>query len=758
MPLTIPSIDDRRYQDLLDEALARIPVYTPEWTNFNKSDPGVTLLEVFAFLTESLLYRANQIPDRNRRKFLQLLGIGLQPASAAQGLVTIGNDKGPLEAVALNQSLEVFAGAIPFRTTRGLDVLPLEARFYVKKAVLSATPELLAYYQQLYSSFRTTPSAIQPQLYQATPFPTRTGDPIALSDTVDGAIWLALLVRAGDQPLETQIDVARGALAGQTLSLGVVPSLSNASVTLPVGQAFTSPGTVTLLAEIPSIDASGGLLDSQNRVPQYRALDASATNDVFSEPGTIDITLPSQSEMVLWNNIDPLEAGVGQLPPTLEDDSLNQRVITWLRIRPSASTDAQFLWMGVNCVPVTQRAHVSQEVLPDGTGEPDQAVRVTQTPILPQSVRVFITANNVTTEWTEIDDLSAAGPEVPVPDPRLPPGSAPTVAAPSTVFAVDPESGIIRFGDGARGARPAEGAAIRADYDYSVGAAGNLGAGAIKLSPALPAGLAVSNPITTWGGADAETVLDGEKQISRYLQHRDRLVNIDDFKTITMRTPGVSIGRVDVIPNYNPSLAGNQPGDAAGAVTLMIIPDFDASQPDAPQPDRLFLDTICAYLDVRRLITTEVFLRGPVYIGIWISMGIRVLPGRNDAPICQAVKDAIRAFLSPLTGGQQTLSDDPNAPQGWPLTKSVIDLELATVAGRVPGVDFVQPPILIAEGAGAAVTQVDFTGLQLPRILGISVTSGAPLDLDQFRGLGGTGSSGSQAQTVQIPAIPQECG
>src|SRR3954454_616077 len=101
MPIVIPSIDDRRYQDLLNEALARIPVYTPEWTNFNKSDPGVTLVEVFAFLTESLLYRANQIPERNRRKFLQLLGIGLQPASSARGIVTILNESGPLEAFPL---------------------------------------------------------------------------------------------------------------------------------------------------------------------------------------------------------------------------------------------------------------------------------------------------------------------------------------------------------------------------------------------------------------------------------------------------------------------------------------------------------------------------------------------------------------------------------------------------------------------------------------------------------------------------------
>jgi predicted phage baseplate assembly protein len=143
MPLTIPTLDTRRYEDLLDEALARIPVHNPEWTNFNRSDPGVTLIEVFAFLTESLLYRANQIPERNRRKFLSLLGVPLQPASSARGLVTFSNDRGPLQAVTLNQGIEVRSGEIPFRTERGLDVLPIEApvrRRSSRSTTVSCTP------------------------------------------------------------------------------------------------------------------------------------------------------------------------------------------------------------------------------------------------------------------------------------------------------------------------------------------------------------------------------------------------------------------------------------------------------------------------------------------------------------------------------------------------------------------------------------------------------------------------------------------
>src|SRR6185369_7200108 len=128
MPLQIPSIDDRRYQDLVTEALARIPVHNPEWTNFNRSDPGVTLIELFAFLTENLLYRSNQIPERNRRKFLTLLGVPLQTASSARGLVTFANERGPQRTFTLNADMEVRAGQVPFRTERGLDVLPIEAQ------------------------------------------------------------------------------------------------------------------------------------------------------------------------------------------------------------------------------------------------------------------------------------------------------------------------------------------------------------------------------------------------------------------------------------------------------------------------------------------------------------------------------------------------------------------------------------------------------------------------------------------------------
>ena len=83
MRLPAPNLDDRRFQDILDEARRLIPRYCPEWTDHNLSDPGITLLELFAWMTDLLLYRLNRVPDKNYIKFMDLLGIRLQPARAA---------------------------------------------------------------------------------------------------------------------------------------------------------------------------------------------------------------------------------------------------------------------------------------------------------------------------------------------------------------------------------------------------------------------------------------------------------------------------------------------------------------------------------------------------------------------------------------------------------------------------------------------------------------------------------------------------
>ena len=83
MPIQSPQLDDLRYDRVVEELLRRVPVYSPEWTDFNDSDPGATLLQLFAWLAETLRYKMNQVPERNYVKFLQLLGLELRPAIPA---------------------------------------------------------------------------------------------------------------------------------------------------------------------------------------------------------------------------------------------------------------------------------------------------------------------------------------------------------------------------------------------------------------------------------------------------------------------------------------------------------------------------------------------------------------------------------------------------------------------------------------------------------------------------------------------------
>ncbi len=83
MAIPIPNLDDRTFSDLVEELRALIPRYAPDWTDHNVSDPGIMLIELFAWLAEALIYRLNRIPDASEARFLELLGAVFQPARPA---------------------------------------------------------------------------------------------------------------------------------------------------------------------------------------------------------------------------------------------------------------------------------------------------------------------------------------------------------------------------------------------------------------------------------------------------------------------------------------------------------------------------------------------------------------------------------------------------------------------------------------------------------------------------------------------------
>ena len=102
MKLPEIELDDRRFQDLVSEARLRINRSCPEWTEHNVSDPGITLIELFAWMTEMTIYRLNRVPDKLHVTLLELLGIQLDGPSAAAADVRFRLVEPPTEPVTIS--------------------------------------------------------------------------------------------------------------------------------------------------------------------------------------------------------------------------------------------------------------------------------------------------------------------------------------------------------------------------------------------------------------------------------------------------------------------------------------------------------------------------------------------------------------------------------------------------------------------------------------------------------------------------------
>jgi predicted phage baseplate assembly protein len=136
MALPVPNLDDRRFQELVDEAKRLVQQRCPEWTDHNVSDPGVTLIELFAWMTDQVVYRLNRVPDRHYVKFLELIGVSLFPATAARTSVTFWLSAPQPDTVTIPTGTQVATvrtdttDAIAFATTDALPIVPCSlARF-----------------------------------------------------------------------------------------------------------------------------------------------------------------------------------------------------------------------------------------------------------------------------------------------------------------------------------------------------------------------------------------------------------------------------------------------------------------------------------------------------------------------------------------------------------------------------------------------------------------------------------------------------
>ena len=701
MALIGPILDDRTYEQLRDELTARIPVYLPEWTDLGPSDPGVTLLELVAHLGESLLYRFNQIPDQTRLWLLHLLQVQPHPPRAATGLVTFAAKTPtqlPPPEVPAGTSLR--AGAQPFRVGTDLTVLPVTVTAVVKAVATAPTdPILREEYQQVLQAAGLETDGAQP--YDEVVLAAQPMAPgfaaLDVTRAVDHALWVAVHAAYDDRDadrMRTALLGEDGVLGRSPLVLGVVPDTEFPAATeidpcLGPDTAATAPttGGVPLQWQVSARSAT------DPAVTEYLPLTVvQDSTDGLRREGTLALRLPAfrLGDLGVGVPADPDLAGVDDRPPALAD---GPPVLFWLRVLSAGAPPlARLRWLGANAADVTQVDEAAPELLGTGNGLSSQELALAHAPVVAGTLEVQVLEGEEWTSWTVVDTFAASRPG----DRHL---------------VLDAGAGRVRCGDSVRGRVFPAGAQVRATgYRYGGGAAGTVKARAINAN--APGDLVVTNPLPTSGGADAEPLTAALERIPAELSRHDRAVTSDDFAALARV---VGVGRTECLPLFDPV---RRVFGAAGVVTVVVWPAEDPQHPDAPTADTALLRAVCARLDERRLVTTELYVVPPTYHRVAVSVGIAVKTGFSALAVRRWVSLVLHQYLAPLP------PFGPDA-EGWPLGHRVHGPELEAAALQVDGVEFVER-IRVAdlETAPAAEGTVALAPWEVPALAELTVVEG----------------------------------
>lgn len=732
MPIRPPALDDRSFDDLVQELIGRVPAHVPEWLP-RTGDPGWTLVELFAWLADATLYRANLIPERQRLAFLRLLGEQMRPAVPAQTLITVQQDDDEATTAVTIRPYAQIDGPAPFETRSELTVLPITAEaFYKRKLTTNEKNSLLPLLPDLRELYKLAPTETAVP-YTTTPIfadgmPVPGGFDLAAAAT-DSTLWLALLATKPDLVTAVRTTLGKTPSGSQQLiSIGIVPT-----ITVPALDETIGPR-----ARIPHIWEISGTTPEE-----YHLLDPIQDGSYgLTQQGVQRLTLPASANIGTPTNDvrTDVDAGIRDRPPRLDDPDKAERLVAWLRLRPSQQMHTLSLsWVGVNAVAIDQRQTVTNRIIGQSDGSADQEMRLATTSIEPDTLRVEIEeAGRGYQPWTSIPDLTLAGRD-------------------DAVYQLDSEAGTIQFGDRLRGRVPQVGSRVRvAHMRIGGGASGNLppasltGIRAQTIDGKTVTNLKVNQPLAATGGADAETLAAAERRIPNMLRHRERAITPDDYRQLAANTPGIQMGRVELLPRFKPQQRRSQ---VAGVVSVMVLPQKEGSSLPNPRADRPFLEAVHAYLDERRPLGTELYVIGCEYIPLGVSVSVQIGDGFGQEEVLRNVRQALRDYLWPLPAGgpQQT---------GWPLGRSVNQRELEVVVARVTGINGVFGLNLFAQGSDNwqlitnANNELTLQKWQLPELLSVVVVAGQP---NAPGNLSGVANPFANTSEVGVPVVPEMC-
>ncbi|GLS27839.1 baseplate J/gp47 family protein [Marinibactrum halimedae] len=664
MPLPVPNLDDRRFDDLVAEAKARLAAHLPELTQVSPGDPIHTVIDLFAWLTETLLYRANLIPERQRRIFLNLLQIPLRPALPGQGVVCIDASPSSAQLPPLVEAgTQLRAGKQPLTVLGEVQPTPLTLQVLIKQAL--STDELRALgmtLNDLHEQYGLRRGET-PQPY----LPKRLvvgRDTIDLSQALDTSVYLAAIA---PKQLDDHIAALRDNVAGIRINIALAPADDLIAADTVVADAVADsvnpqdalPRILVweLVSQLPNQDGSLGVRHFPLEV-------ISDTSMGGRQVGVVRLRLPNNSGLFAdFANADPMFDGTKAFPPALDDAVRAQRVVFWLRLRCPQEPTLQLSYLGINGIDVAAQGQRVDRMLGVGTGQPDQVMALPDGNVDPATLVLEVEDHGSWVPWRAVDVLANQGEH-------------------AQVYQLNRETGLVYFGDGQHsGKRPPVGAGIRiATYRYGGGAHTNLAVGTIKELVEGHSRHKLRHDLPLQGGRDGETVQQAEQRIPTFLTHRNRAVTVDDFIFITLNNPVNTVARTEVIPGFLPGITLDSARfEVPGTVSVFVLPPAERAMGNTPKPTKGLLKDVFDYLSVRTLVGTELYVLSPLYQPIAVSVMVQVKDPQTEQMTLNAVQHALVEYLWLLApGGREG--------QGWPMGHSVRPQELLTQVAKVDGV------------------------------------------------------------------------
>jgi hypothetical protein len=606
-------LDDLDWQQMVEAIRRRVPAESGgTWTLHSPVDPGITLLELFAYLLEQRLFSLDQVPDALVLAVLRLLGLDDPKPARAAGTVLRLRAGQPGEAPAVLPAGTVFARdpqqQVAFTVAAATTVLPVN----------DAGIRLWAGGRE-----RTADLAAQ--------------RPVPLIAPGAGPAEARIVLPLREDPAAGPRPAAGSALS---LLIRIVSPDECPAAWLPTGvTGVQPPADLAWSWYLPdAADPSAGA-DLPATGPQS-ADDGTAG---LRRSGVLRLPLPAA-----W-----CEGAAGPAPAAYG-----------LRLSTPAATFSvapTLLQIVPNTVPAVHQRKL-RITGPDVGGQtrawlrlPGQHLDLPDARGVLLSADVTITRDGNAQAWAAVAGRTASGPADPV-------------------FVLDRETGSIRFGDGLNGAipvpdaDPATGAPLL-DVGYTVGGgvAGNgglTGNWTLVADPGGPAApvAAAENVVPAEGGAEPETIAGVRARIGDSLAEVTRAVTAADYRDLATTTPGVAVASCYVGLGEHPRYPCRA---VPGAVTVRVVPGVadpggrlaDDGYDAALQPDPGVLEAVTGRLAPARLLGTEVFVRPPRYRPVALRVELSGAPA-DPAAVRATVRAALRRYLDPLLGG--------DGGDGWP--------------------------------------------------------------------------------------------